>query len=158
MKSHALKIFENRFPPPFVTLCNGAAMWGATRLQTPVHIAPNLHYALTLVTGLFGLIIGPSGILEFRRQKTTINPVQIDQASRLVTSGIYRFTRNPMYVGLTALLLTWAVWLAVPITLLGPLLFALFTHRFQIIPEERVMRAKFGYEYDEYCRRVRRWF
>ena len=135
----------------------GAAMWGLAKLQTPVPIEPTLHYALTGIIGLFGFIVGSSGILEFRRRKTTINPVEIDQASRVVTSGIFRFTRNPMYVGLTALLTTWAVWLAVPSSLLGPLVFALFTHRFQIIPEERVLRLKFGREYDEYRGRVRRW-
>lgn len=152
-----MKSLENRFPPPFVTLIIGAAMWGVSKLTSPIPIEATLHYALTGVIGMFALIVGPAGILEFRRRRTTINPIQIDQASRVVTSGIFRFTRNPMYVGLTALLTTWAVWLAVPLSLLGPLAFALFTHRFQILPEERVMSAKFGRDYDEYRRRVRRW-
>lgn len=75
----------------------------------------------------------------------------------MVTGGVYRLTRNPMYVGLTLLLTTWAVWLAVPWTFLGPVVFALFTHCFQILPEERVMSAKFGRAYEDYRRRVRRW-
>jgi protein-S-isoprenylcysteine O-methyltransferase Ste14 len=152
-----MKSLENKLPPPFVTLAIGAAMWGMARFEPPIVIEPNLHYALTGLIGLLGLIVGPTGALEFRRRKTTINPVQINQASQVVTTGIFRFTRNPMYVGLTALLLTWAVWLAVPWTLLGPVIFALFTHHFQILPEERVMSAKFGREYDEYRQRVRRW-
>jgi protein-S-isoprenylcysteine O-methyltransferase Ste14 len=103
------------------------------------------------------LVFGLGGILTFRLARTTINPVQIDQASSVVTGGIYSITRNPMYVGLTAMLAAWAVWLAVPWTLIGPVFFAVFTHRFQILPEERVMSAKFGPAYDDYRKRVRRW-
>jgi protein-S-isoprenylcysteine O-methyltransferase Ste14 len=133
------------------------AMWATTFLQAPIAIEPRLHLVLRLVIGAFALTFGLSGIVAFRRAQTTINPVQIDQASSVVTGGIYRVTRNPMYVGLTALLTTWAVWLAVPLALLGPMFFALFIHRFQILPEERVMSAKFGKEYDEYRKRTRRW-
>jgi protein-S-isoprenylcysteine O-methyltransferase Ste14 len=150
-------MLENRVPPPLVTLVIGIAMWGFARMQPGISFDPFLRHGLTGIIGLFGLIVGPSGILEFRRKKTTINPVQIEQATQLVTSGVYRFTRNPMYVGLTALLTTWAVWLGAPCTLLGPFFFAVFTNYFQIIPEERVMSVKFGSAYDDYRSRVRRW-
>jgi protein-S-isoprenylcysteine O-methyltransferase Ste14 len=148
---------ENKIPPPILVLVVAAAMWGAAKLQTPIHIKPALRIGLLLVLNVIALVFGVGGIFAFRRAKTTINPVQIDRASRVVTGGIYRITRNPMYVGLTALLTTWAVWLAVPLALLGPMFFALFIHRFQILPEERVMSAKFGKEYDEYRKRTRRW-
>ena len=154
IRSHFL---ENRIPPPLLTLAVGAAMWGISRMQPAITLNPSLKGAITSAVSLFGIVIGPAGILEFRRRKTTMNPVKIDQASQLVTTGIYRFTRNPMYVGLTALLTAWALWLAVPSTLLGPILFALFINRFQIIPEERVMKAQFGSAYDLYLRQVRRW-
>ena len=148
---------ENKIPPPILALVIATAMWGAAKFQTPIHLEPILRIGLLLVLNVIALVFGLGGIIAFRRAKTTINPVQIDQASRVVTGGIYRVTRNPMYVGLAALLTTWAVWLAVPQTLLGPAFFAVFTHFFQILPEERVMSAKFGQEYDEYRQRVRRW-
>ena len=132
-------------------------MWGVSKFQPAIQMEPRLHLLLTVALGLIALTFGAGGIVAFRLAKTTINPVQIDQASRVVTGGIYRVTRNPMYVGLTALLTMWAVWLAVPLALLGPVFFALFTHRFQILPEERVMSAKFGREYQDYRLRVRRW-
>ncbi len=134
-----------------------ASMWEASKFQSAVSIEPRLHFALTVALGLAALSFGAGGIIAFRLVKTTINPVRVDQASRVVTGGIFRLTRNPMYVGLTALLTTWAVWLAVPWTLLGSVGFALFTHRFQILPEERTMEAKFGSEYLNYKRCVRRW-
>jgi len=135
-----------------------ASMWGASKYQSGISIEPRLHFALTAAPGAMALLFGVGGIITFRLAKTTINPVQIDRASKVVTGGIYRITRNPMYVGLTALLAGWSVFLAVPMTLLGPICFAVFTHRFQIIPEELVMSAKFGRDYDEYRKRVRRWF
>jgi len=78
-------------------------------------------------------------------------------ATALVTSAAYHHTRNPMYLGLVAFLLAWAVYLAVPWTLIGPLAFVLFITRFQIIPEERVLLQKFGDAYKAYQRQVRRW-
>ena len=74
-----------------------------------------------------------------------------------MTRGIFGYTRNPMYVGLTAVLLGWAVWLSVPCVFLGPIVLVLFLLRFQIVPEERAMSSKFGRDYDEYRKRVRRW-
>ena len=81
----------------------------------------------------------------------------LERASTLVTDGVFRFSRNPMYVGFAAALVGWAVCLAAPWTLLGPVAFVLYTNRFQVLPEERMMRAKFGGAYDEYRARVRRW-
>ena len=152
-----MKALENKIPPPALVLLIAPAMWVTTFLQAPIATEPRLHLALRLVIGAVALTFGLSGILAFRRAQTTINPVQIDQASHVVTGGIYRITRNPMYVGLTAMLTMWAVHLAVPLTLVGPVSFAVFTHYFQILPEERAMSARFGKEYDEYRKRVRRW-
>jgi protein-S-isoprenylcysteine O-methyltransferase Ste14 len=135
----------------------GALMWGVSKFQPAIGFEPRLHLALTFALGAAAVFFGMGGIITFRLANTTINPVQIDKASRVVSSGIYRITRNPMYVGLTALLVTWSVFLAVPATIVGPIFFAVFTHRFQILPEERVMSAKFGRDYDEYRNRVRRW-
>jgi protein-S-isoprenylcysteine O-methyltransferase Ste14 len=104
-----------------------------------------------------GVLVAVLGMLAFRRAKTTINPVNIGAASSIVTSGVYRYTRNPMYVGLALMLVGWAVHIAVPFVLVGPVVFILFITRFQIIPEERVLTSKFGGEYRKYQERVRRW-
>jgi protein-S-isoprenylcysteine O-methyltransferase Ste14 len=111
------------------------------------------------VRGLVGLgmLVMVLGMLAFRRAKTTINPVKIGAASSIVTGGVYRYTRNPMYVGLTLMLLGLAVHIAVPFVLVGPVIFVFYITRFQIIPEERVLTSKFGEEYRKYQERVRRW-
>lgn len=96
-------------------------MWAVALLAHPIFIAPQLHYALTALTGLFALLVGSSGILEFRRRQITIDPAQIDRASGVITTGIFRFTSNPMYLGLTALFTTWTIWLTARWTLLARL-------------------------------------
>lgn len=152
-----MKSLENKIPPPVLMLVVAATMWGAAKIQSPVSIESHLRIGLMLTLGVVALTFSIGGVTAFRAAKTTINPAQIDRASRVVTGGIYRFSRNPMYVGLTALLVGWAVFLAVPLTAIGPIAFALFMHRFQILPEERVLAAKFGREYLDYKQRVRRW-
>jgi len=148
---------ENRIPPPLVCLLAAVAM-GALAWNTPaIAVDPIWRIGVAGAIALLGLIFGASGFLAFGRAKTTIDPVNIDRASSLVTGGIFRFTRNPMYVGFTLLLLGWAVYLAAPWAFAGPVAFVLFITRYQILPEERVMLSKFGSAYADYQARVRRW-
>jgi protein-S-isoprenylcysteine O-methyltransferase Ste14 len=148
---------ENRVPPPFLLLIVGAAMYGASFLTMKVAIDDTLRWivcgVILSVAGLFG----PTAFRTFGKANTTIDPVHIDRASSLVTVGIYQYTRNPMYVSLTLILCAWSIWLSSPVLLVGPAFFAIFINRFQIVPEERFLLQKFGNEYVEYRRQVRRW-
>jgi protein-S-isoprenylcysteine O-methyltransferase Ste14 len=152
-----MKKLEHRIPPPLLMILTAAAMWAVSR-WLPGPLLPQVwHYLGSAVFGVLALIMSLAGFRAFWRARTTINPVRIEEASSLVTTGIYRVTRNPMYVALTALLTGWAFWLSVPWAFAGPLAFALFIQRFQILPEERVLQEKFGGGYRDYRRRVRRW-
>jgi protein-S-isoprenylcysteine O-methyltransferase Ste14 len=148
---------ENRIPPPIVMVVTGLAMWAFSWVTPTIPIPAGIRYGLVGVLLALGVSVDGVAFFSFRRAATTINPVAIDNASSLVTTGIYAFTRNPMYVGLTMLLVALAVLLSNAWVLLGPLFFVLYITRFQIIPEERVMQAKFGSAYDAYKARVRRW-
>ncbi len=132
-------------------------MFGVARIAQPFDVDDRVRIGTAVFLALTGICFVVLGWAAFRRAKTTMDPLHPALASALVTNGIYRVTRNPMYVGLTAVLLGWAVFLAVPWTLLGPVAFVLFITRFQIIPEERMIRSTFGREYDEFRARVRRW-
>jgi len=92
-----------------------------------------------------------------RKADTTLNPIKPDTATALVTSGIYRHTRNPMYLGMAVWLLAWSAWLGTPAGLVGAPLFVLYMNRFQVGPEERALHSLFGAEFDAYRSRVRRW-
>jgi len=148
---------ETRVPPPIVMLVTGLAMWALAWVTPTLPVSDGIRYGLAGVLLVFGIGVDGLAFLSFRQAGTTVNPVAIDRASALVTAGIYSFTRNPMYVGLTVLLFALAVLLSNVWLLLGPLFFVLYITRFQIIPEERVMQAKFGSAFDAYKARVRRW-
>ena len=152
-----MKKLENRIPPPFVTLLVAAAMSGVAAFSPTLEIHNSVRYSLVAVFFFLGALFGAPAIRAFVRAKTTIDPVHVDRASSVVTSGIYSYTRNPMYVAMTCLLLSWAAYLNASWSFLGPLLFIAFITRFQILPEERAMGAKFGGAYLDYKRRVRRW-
>lgn len=151
-----MNMLENRIPPPLVFLLVAGAMWLTTLRFDPLDVLAGWRWPLVAVFLMLGLA-GLLGIREFARHKTTIDPVNITNASTLVTSGVFAWTRNPMYLGMACLLVAWALYLSVPWTLLGPLAFVLLITRFQIVPEERAMAAKFGADYAAYRARVRRW-
>ena len=148
---------ENRIPPPVLLLFVAIVMFITEWIFGPISIEPIMRYSVIFVFFLVALLLGPFAILAFRRNQTTIDPVHIERASKLVISGPFRYSRNPMYTSMVALLIAWAFYLANPWAALGPILFAFYIWRFQIIPEERAMRTKFGTDYQNYSRAVRRW-
>ena len=109
--------------------------------------------------GLFvlGALVVVSGVFAFRRAGTTVDPTRPQAASSLVNTGIYRFSRNPMYLGMLLGLLGWAAWLTSLLAAFLVVGFVGYMNRFQIAPEERTLAAKFGAEFSAYKSRVRRW-
>lgn len=148
---------ELKLPPPVVALLVAAAMWWLAPLGPHVDSAGTLRPWLAMGLVVVGAGFDMTGLVAFLRRHTTINPLRPANASALVTSGIYRITRNPMYVGLVCFLTAWAVWLGAWLAFAGPVVFVLYITRFQIQPEERVLTTLFGEAYTAYTRRVRRW-
>ena len=107
--------------------------------------------------GLSGVVTCTLGILEFKRAKTTVNPTKPGLSSSLVRSGIYRHTRNPMYLGFLLILVGWATWTANLLAFVVLPVFVLYMNRFQIKPEERALTSIFGDEFKAYCSETRRW-
>jgi len=148
---------DHKIPPPVVAVVALPVMWLLSSVLPRVEYSPTVRVALAGGVLVIGLAFSIAGALAFRRAKTTVNPLRPEQASTLVTTGVYRITRNPMYVGLMLALLAWAVWLASPLSLAGPVLFIAYIDRFQIRPEEAVLTAKFGAVYEQYESAARRW-
>ena len=107
--------------------------------------------------GFLGVTVSAFGILEFRRAKTTANPTRPGSSSSLVTHGVYRHTRNPMYLGFLLILLGWAAATANLLAFLFLPAFILYMNEFQITPEERALLGIFGDQFKRYCSHVRRW-
>ena len=115
----------------------------------------NLFVAVAAV-GLSG-VIGLAGVYEFRKAKTTVNPINVEAASTVVDSGIFAYTRNPMYLALMILLVGLGYWQQNILCLLLSYGFVMYLNRFQIRPEEKALENNFGPEYLDYKQRVRRW-
>lgn len=150
-------VLELKIPPLLLLMITAAAMWGLGAVlpawQLPFDHAPWVVGGLVGAGGLIALL----GVLEFRRKQTTVDPRYPQNTARLVVSGVYRFTRNPMYLGFLLILAGWACYLAHTLAFLLMVVFVVYMNRFQIRPEERFMQSKFGAEYDAYRASVRRW-
>lgn len=149
------KKLELKVPPVIAWLVTALLM------RLSIHLGPQsiwLHQpTLALALTIGGVLVGALGVVAFRRAHTTIDPLHPQKMTALVTAGIYRATRNPMYLGMLLALAGWALWLGqlVPFLLLP--LFVLFLNRWQIAPEELALEQMFGLEYVSYRARVHRW-
>lgn len=152
-----LHFLDHRIPPPVVGLLVAAAMWVVADAGPQFTPAPQTKYLTVALLIAAGAAFDLLGLIAFHKSRTTINPLRPERASTLVTDGIYRITRNPMYVGMVLFLLAWAVWLTALLPFAGVPVFMLYITRFQIQPEERVLRGIFGDEFLDYAARVRRW-
>jgi protein-S-isoprenylcysteine O-methyltransferase Ste14 len=151
-----MQALELKIPPPLVATLIAGTMWVLSRLP-PALAIPGFIRTATAVIALGGAALTVAGVMSFRQARTTMNPMKPQQAALLVRSGVYRLSRNPMYLGLLLVLLGWASFLSMAWALLGPVLFVLYINRFQIAPEERVLSAKFGASYAQYKTQVRQW-
>lgn len=148
---------DAKLPPPLVMLACGAVAWVAARLLPALAIDVPARMPLAIVVAVVALSIELAAAALFFRRRTTVNPLKPDTATQLIVGGLNRFSRNPMYVGQALLLAAWALWLAHALAPLGAIAFVLYITRFQILPEERALAARFGDDWRAYRARVRRW-
>lgn len=152
-----MDVLELKVPPVALVLALAAAMWFVPAAAPSLAFSLPWHAILAAVLAADGAAIAVAGVVAFRRARTTVDPTKPGAASSMVTSGIYRFSRNPMYVGFLLALAGWAVYLshALPFAFLPA--YVAYMNRFQITPEERALAAKFGAGFDDYRKAVRRW-
>ena len=148
---------HNKIPPPIVALISVAIMFGISRLLPEFTFIMPFKEIIVAILLLASISIMAAGIWEFRRASTTVNPLKPDTASSLVDGGIFNFTRNPMYLGMTGIQLALFIYLGNIISALLIPLFVMFIHHFQIKPEEQAMAKLFPSAFAPYCQRVRRW-
>ena len=152
-----LSRLELRVPPPVVVVAGALAMW-LLRPEAPGPW-PGRAWRVTTATVLAvaGCGVALAAVEHFRRARTTVNPLRPEKAARIVTSGIYGYSRNPMYLGMLLVLAACAAAYGGAASLLVLPAFVAYLTRFQIVPEERALQVRFPDEFADYCRRVRRW-
>lgn len=144
-------------PPPLVVAITGTAMWKASRTIEFGQFSFVFQEPLAIALLVLGLLLMAVSIASFVTAGTTVNPLKPANASNLVTSGIFKLSRNPIYLGDLLVLATLALWLGNLVNIALLVLFVWYIERFQILPEERALAALFGAQYAAYCAKVRRW-
>ena len=152
--SHALEL---KIPPVALVIGLALLMWLASVRAPGLNVQFPFQSLVAWVIGLLGIITCILGLAAFKRAKTTVNPTRPASSSSLVTTGIYRHTRNPMYLGFLLRLAGWAATKANMVAFLALPAFVLYMNQFQIKPEERALMSIFGDDFKKYCSIVRRW-
>ena len=150
---------ENRIPPPVVMLATAAIMLAFDQMAPDLRVGLDVHMAQSLGGSIAfcGFAIDVYCLVNFIIRKTSASPLKPEKATSIISTGFYRVSRNPMYLGMVIVLFGWAVMLLNPLSLAGLPLFVAYIQRFQIAPEERALTQRFGDEYLAYTRKVRRW-
>lgn len=148
---------ELRVPPLAVVLVAAALMWLLARAFPADVLMFRTPYALAGALLGLGASVALAGVIAFRRARTTVNPMRPAASTSVVSRGVYGWTRNPMYLGFLFALGGWALLMGNVLAFVAVAGYVLYMTRFQIVPEERALREKFGPEYEDYMRRVRRW-
>lgn len=144
-------------PPPVVAAICGAAMWAVARYAGIGGINAAWLPVMAVIVGAASVLLMLAAVASFIAAKTTINPLKPANASRLITTGVFRLSRNPIYLADLLLLAAFAVWLGNGFNAAWLAAFVWYINRFQIAPEEQALTARFGDDYVAYCARVRRW-
>jgi protein-S-isoprenylcysteine O-methyltransferase Ste14 len=153
-EAHTLEL---KIPPLVLVIIAALIMWLGAVYLPALNFRFPFQSAVSWVIGLSGALASALGVIEFRRAKTTVDPTKPNSASSLVRTGIYRCTRNPMYVGFLLILTGWAVAVANVASFLILPAFVVYMNRFQIKPEERALASIFGHDFKAYCTEARRW-
>ncbi len=148
---------EMKIPPVVVTLLTALLMWGSSLLLSQSHWSFTLRLLLFILLVIIGGSVALLGVWQFYKNKTTVNPIDPNNVNGIVCDGIYKYTRNPMYVGLALLLMGLVFLLGKLLLLFWVVFFVIYITKFQIKPEEQFLSNKFGKEFENYKKSVRRW-
>lgn len=150
---------ETKIPPPVVAAILGVVAWRVARALPSLALdLPDLLRGVpAALLAATGLALDATALRTFFAARTTVSPLDPSRTSALVERGLYRFTRNPMYLGLLLILAGWTIWLDHALAFVVLPGFVFYITRFQIVPEERALRERFGDGFSHYAARVSRW-
>jgi len=148
---------ELKVPPIVLGPAAALMMWPVSVMTPHVAIPVWIRVAIAMALSALAVLLVVLAYAAFGREHVAKNSAHPEQTVALVTSGVFAHTRNPMYLSLLLMLLALALVLSSPLALVLVVGFVLFVHRFQIVPEERALRERFGSRYTDYLSRVRRW-
>ena len=152
-----LELLKLKVPPLVQMLVVALVMWLAARFLDTGETYSTWQGLLLIIILAAGMAIVAVAVVTLYKMGTTIDPRNPSLASKLVTVGIFNYSRNPIYLGLLVMLIAWNIHLYSLYASVGLPLFIWLITKLQIIPEEQQMSAKFDIDYFHYCEKVRRW-
>lgn len=147
-----------KLPPVVVFLIFAALMYLLAKFLPVGYFEFFGREYLMSVLLVVAMIIVVLSVFQFFRAQTTVDPRTPSKADKLVTGGLYKYSRNPMYLAFLLVLLAWGLWLGNAFNTLLAAFFVAYMNRFQVMPEEEALLQRFGKEYRQYLGKVRRWF
>ena len=144
-----------KIPPPILVLIlTSLVYFSSTKLES---IYLPYRQKVSVLILIIGIVVIISPVFDFIKSKTTVNPVKFQNVNRLVTTGIYKYSRNPMYLGMILIIISTTVYYLNFLSVFSPLIFYIWINKFQISREEIFLEGKFGNEYLKYKSKTRRW-
>ena len=144
-----------KIPPPLIVLTLIISIYFSSKKIDLINIPFQLEISFFILS--LGILVFINPVLKFIKSKTTINPIQFEETNRLVTSGIFKYSRNPMYLGMLMIIISTSIFYLNIYSILTPFLFMFWINKFQIKREEIFLTEKFGKEYLSYKNKTRRW-
>tara|TARA_Y100001935_G_scaffold162245_1_gene133422 strand:- start:164 stop:607 length:444 start_codon:yes stop_codon:yes gene_type:complete len=144
-----------KIPPPLIVLVLIISIYFSSTKIDLINIPLQQEVSIFILSA--GILIFVNPVLQFIKSKTTVNPIQFEEVNKLVISGIFKYSRNPMYLGMLMIILSTSIFYLNIYSILTPLLFILWINKFQIKREEEFLTEKFGDEYLSYKKKTRRW-
>jgi protein-S-isoprenylcysteine O-methyltransferase Ste14 len=152
-----MKFLELKIPPVLLVVTFTVLQFIASKLFTPLGIDISLRLNLFILVSVFSGGLTLAGVWSFRKANTTVNPTKPESSSDLVQSGIYQYTRNPMYLGFSCFLFGFGIFLDNALSITLVFVFISYMSHFQIKPEEVALSKIFNEEFEGYKNKVRRW-
>ena len=144
-----------KIPPPLIVLTLIISIYFSSKKIDLINIPLQLEISFFILS--LGTLVFINPVLKFIKSKTTINPIQFEETNRLVTSGIFKYSRNPMYLGMLMIIISTSIFYLNIYSILTPFLFIFWINKFQIKRGEVFLTEKFGKEYLSYKNKTRRW-
>ena len=144
-----------KIPPPILVIILITSIYFSSDKLDLISIPYRTLFSIVILS--IGILVIINPVVKFIKSKTTVNPVEFKNVEKLVTSGIYKYSRNPMYLGMIMIIISSTIYYLNFYSLLTPFIFYLWINRFQIKREEAFLEEKFGQEYLFYKTKTRRW-
>ena len=144
-----------KIPPPILVIILITSIYFSSDKLDLISVPYRTLFSIVILS--IGILVIINPVVKFIKSKTTVNPVEFKNVEKLVTSGIYKYSRNPMYLGMIMIIISTAVYYLNFYSLLTPFIFYFWINRFQIKREEVFLTEKFGKEYLSYKKKTRRW-